>query len=252
MRCWRAKKLFSAYLDDELRSREISSFREHLDGCPACRGEVAELSALKESLGSVGYRLPTGFKRAVLSHSRLSDLVIERYRDRGGARLGRPNMRLVLAAASVVLLAVGVGFFGLDDMTESSEFKDLEMPLADAREDDEAPAPAEAELEREGIVEAVTEAVEEKTGPEDYLSEHLAAAEVAQISTEELSRHVIADEALNSVADMPATEAASSARFSLVSTGAPIPDAVADLPPLPLDAAAEADVDAEAVMEAGE
>ncbi len=245
MRCWRAKRLFSAYLDDELRGHELSVFRGHLEGCPGCRRELTELRSLKESIGSVGYRLPAGFKRTLLSNSRLANLVTERFRERGGARTGRPNMRLVLIAGSVVILAVGVGLFGLDDMAKPPTLGGIEAPFSTVRRADEAPAPAEIELEREGIAEAVVEAVEKETGPEGYLSEHLAAAEVAQSSTEELSRHVIADEALNRAADadIPA-EPVSSARFSLVSTGAPIPDVADDLPPLPLDAAAEMDTEA--------
>ncbi len=242
MRCWRAKKLFSAYLDDELRGHELSALREHLQGCPGCRSEIAQLRALKESIGSVGYRLPTGFTRAVLSHSRLSNTVTERFRERSAARMNRPNMRLVLVAASVVVLAVGVGLFGLDDMTKPPAPGNLEAPLAFTHEADETTATAEIELEREGIAEAVVEAAEEEIGPEYYLSEHLAAAEVPQSSTEELSRHVIADEALNRAADLPA-EPTTSARFSLVSTGAPILDVATDLPPLPPGAPADLDTE---------
>lgn len=238
MRCWRAKKLFSAYLDDEVRGHELSALRRHLQECPGCRNEIAQLRTLKESVGSVGYRLPTGFTRAVLSHSRLSNPLTERFRERSAARMSRPNMRLVLVAASVVVLAVGVGLFGLDDMTKPPAPGNLEAPLAFTHEADETAATAEIELEREGMVEAA----EEETGPEYYLSEHLAAAEVPQSSTEELSRHVIADEALNRAADLPA-EPTTSARFSLVSTGAPILDVASDLPPLP--PGAPADLDAE-------
>jgi len=246
MRCWRAKGLFSAFLDDELRGRELGALRAHLDGCPACRRELAELRTLKETVGSVSYRLPAGFHPTVLSHSRLADLVTERFRSRSEGRSARPNMRLVLVAASVVILAVGVGLLGLDNMAGTASPMALDLPRLGDRVTDSSPAPA-AELRREGdgVADAVAEAVHRQSGPEEYLSEHLAAAEVSQ-STEELSRHVLADEALSRAADIPA-EISTGALFSLVSAGSPIPDAAAGLPSLP--AGDDADADAETLSE---
>jgi len=243
MRCWRAKGLFSAFLDDELRGRELGALRAHLDGCPACRHELAELRALKEAVGSVSYRLPAGFHPTVLSHSRLSDLVTERFRSRSEARSARPNMRLVLVAASVVILAVGVGLLGLNNTAGTASPMALDLPRLGDRVTDSSPAPA-TELRREGdgVADAVAEAVHKDSGPEGYLSEHLAAAEVSQSSTEELSRHVLADEALSRAADIPA-EISTGALFSLVSAGSPIPDAAAGLPILPAGDAADADAE---------
>ncbi|HUT99733.1 MAG TPA: zf-HC2 domain-containing protein [bacterium] len=248
MRCWRAKGLFSAYMDDELRGRELDAFSAHLDGCPTCRRELAELRALKEAVGSVGYRLPADFHQAVLSHSRLADLVTERFRSRSEARSARPNLRLVLVAASVVIIAVGVGLLGLDNMAGTASPMALDLPQISDRVTDSSPSPA-TELRREGdgVADAVAEAVHNDSGPEEYLSEHLAAAEVSQSSTEELSRHVLADEALSRAADVP-VEISTGARFSLVSAGSPIPDADAGLPSLPAGDAA--DVDTEPAAEA--
>jgi hypothetical protein len=250
MRCWRAKGLFSAYLDNELRGRELDAFTEHLDGCPACRRELAELRALKEAVGSVSYRLPDGFHRAVLSHSRLADLVTERFRSRSEARSARPNMRLVLVAASVVILAVGVGLLGLDDMTGTVSPTVVDLPHLGDRVTESSPKPAAGLADERGeVAEAVAEAVSsDDRGPETYLSEHLAAAEVPQSSTEELSRHVLADEALSRAAEVPA-EISTGARFSLVSAGSPIPDAAAGLPDLPTGGTADADAEAETLAE---
>ncbi|OGD71465.1 MAG: hypothetical protein A2Y64_07115 [Candidatus Coatesbacteria bacterium RBG_13_66_14] len=243
MRCWRAKGLFSAYMDNELRGRELDAFSAHLDGCPDCRRELAELRVLKEAVGSVSYRLPAGFHEAVHSHSRLADLVTERFRSRSEARSARPNMRLVLVAASVVIIAVGVGLLGLNNLTGAPSLKILDLPTVGDRVTESSPTPAaELEGERGEVAEAVAETVRKESGPETYLSEHLAAAEVSQSSTEELSRHVLADEALSRAADIP-VEISTGARFSLVSAGSPIPDDVAGLPSLPAGDAAEADAE---------
>ncbi|MCX7021210.1 MAG: zf-HC2 domain-containing protein [bacterium] len=252
MRCWRAKGLFSAYMDDELRGRELAAFCAHLNGCPACRRELAELRALKEAVGSVSYQLSDDFHQAVLSHSRLADLVTERFRSRSEARSARPNMRLVLVAASVVILAVGVGLLGLNNMAETASPMALDLPLAGDRVTDSSPATA-AELGTEpgDVAEAVAKAVHKDTGPEEYLSEHLAATEVSQSSTEELSRHVLADEALTRAAEVP-IEISTGVRFSLVSAGSPIPDTAADLPSLPAEGAADADAEHPAGERTGE
>jgi len=241
MRCWRAKGLFSAYLDDELRGLELDAFSAHLDGCPACRRELTELRALKEAVGSVSYRLPDGFHEAVNSHSRLADLVTERFRSRSESRSARPNVRLVLVAASVVIIAVGVGLLGLNDFAGNTSPTVLDLPHLTDRVTDPSPAPAaELDSERGEVAEAVAEVVSDDGGPETYLSEHLAAAEVSQSSTEELSRHILSDEALSRAADIPA-EISTSARFSMVSAGSPIPDAAAGLPDLPAGDAVDAD-----------
>jgi len=238
MRCWRAKNLFSAYLDDELRGRELATLRAHLEECPACRRELAELRALKETVGTVSFPIPAGFTRTVFSHSRLADLVTDRFRERSAAGSNRMNMRLVLVAASVVIIAVGVGLLGLKDMLEPSPADNTNPPATVVREAGEPPASADLEGGRMGLAGAVVEAVAEESGPGEYLSEHLAAAEALQSSAKELSRHVIADEALNRAAEVP-VEATYGARFSLVSTGSPITDAAAGLPPLPTKADAD-------------
>ncbi len=252
MRCWRAKGLFSAYMDNELRGRELDAFCAHLDGCPSCRQALAELRALKEAVGSVSYRLPDGFHQAVHSHSRLADLVTERFRSRSEARSARPNLRLILAAASVLIIAVGVGLLGFNNLAGTASPSVLDLPHLTDRVTDSAPAPA-AELGSEPakVAEAVAEAVSDDSGPEAYLSEHLAATEVSQSSSEELSRHVLADEALSRAADIPA-EISTGARFSLVSAGSPIPDAAAGLPELPVADAADADAEAPVAETTGE
>lgn len=45
MRCSRARRLFSAHLDDELDPRRRASLESHLAGCASCSAELARLKA---------------------------------------------------------------------------------------------------------------------------------------------------------------------------------------------------------------
>ena len=45
MRCHRARRLLSAYLDDEVDPRRRASLESHLAGCQACSAELAKLGA---------------------------------------------------------------------------------------------------------------------------------------------------------------------------------------------------------------
>jgi len=50
MRCHRARRLLSAYLDDESDARRRESLESHLAGCRACSSELAKLRAQWDAL----------------------------------------------------------------------------------------------------------------------------------------------------------------------------------------------------------
>ena len=53
LRCWRARRHVSAYLDDELDAGTRSAVEEHLETCPTCPPLYAGLVGVKASLGGL-------------------------------------------------------------------------------------------------------------------------------------------------------------------------------------------------------
>jgi Putative zinc-finger len=56
MRCTRARRLFSAYLDDALSVAEMRAVSEHLSRCEACAPEYALLEKTRSLVSSLGPR----------------------------------------------------------------------------------------------------------------------------------------------------------------------------------------------------
>ncbi len=54
MNCSTAKEQMDAYLDDFLNEDEKSAFLEHLEGCPSCQQELAELRLMLGTLHDMG------------------------------------------------------------------------------------------------------------------------------------------------------------------------------------------------------
>ena len=55
LRCWRARRHVSAYLDGELDDRTRAAVEEHLQGCPTSPPLYASLVGVKASLGGLRY-----------------------------------------------------------------------------------------------------------------------------------------------------------------------------------------------------
>ena len=107
MRCAKAKKLLSLYVDGGLREGHQSAVQEHLHGCAGCR---AELEGLQEAL-RVLHRLPdlkppVQFRRAVINGVRQAAYDAQAGRRQRVPVFSRP--RLAYAAAAVVLVVLGI------------------------------------------------------------------------------------------------------------------------------------------------
>jgi anti-sigma factor RsiW len=103
MWCQRAKRLFSAYLDDEVDPRRRALLESHLTGCASCAAELAKLRAQREALAEVDQApaLPPDLWPRVVAAL-----------DKSGQRpwLRRHRTRLVQAAC--VTACVALGFAG--------------------------------------------------------------------------------------------------------------------------------------------
>ncbi len=116
MNCDRAKSLLGEYVAQELSASRLMEVDEHLEGCPACRGELVELQQVWRLMG----RLPSPEPSPIL-RMRFTDMVAaykEGQRSSGLHRLEqwlrgvwpqRPAWQAGLAAACL-LVGLGGGF----------------------------------------------------------------------------------------------------------------------------------------------
>ncbi len=75
LRCWRARRHVSAYLDDELGTDDRAAVEEHLAGCPTCPPLYASLVGVRASLG--GLRDPDTVVEAAMATRIIERLVAE-------------------------------------------------------------------------------------------------------------------------------------------------------------------------------
>lgn len=80
LRCWRARRHVSAYLDDELEAGTRAAVQAHLESCPTCPPLYAGLVGVKASLG--GLRDPD---------SVVEEAIAERIRRHLDGQPGRPR-----------------------------------------------------------------------------------------------------------------------------------------------------------------
>jgi len=136
MRCKDTQALLVAYQDGELAGRQEGRVRVHLDGCEGCRGELRALERTDELLR--GHVVPPGPAPDFLVRLR------ERIRAEQAVEAAAPRGRIVrgpwqrgwaVAAAAVLLVAIGVGLFRQLTRKDASEPSEAVAQRA-------APAPA--------------------------------------------------------------------------------------------------------------
>ena len=67
MSCHEFEEMLSAYIDDELSSKEKEALEAHLATCDSCRSALSELKAVKSALGSVSEEeLPPGLHEMIM------------------------------------------------------------------------------------------------------------------------------------------------------------------------------------------
>jgi anti-sigma-K factor RskA len=104
--------LSGAYALDAVNDIERAAFERHLRECAACRDEVAELAETASRLGSAASTAPPERLRArVLAEIGRARQVGPQHSAPSGARAPWRRWTLAVAAAVVVLLAVGAGAF---------------------------------------------------------------------------------------------------------------------------------------------
>ena len=95
MICPDVERDLHAYLDREIDADAAAAVRDHLDGCPACRGRASRLDALGRAVRAVPYDpAPAGLRGRVAA---------------GTATAGRPRRLLAWAAAAAIVGAAAAG-----------------------------------------------------------------------------------------------------------------------------------------------
>ena len=98
--CRRWRKLLGAYLLGQLEPEEKAELESHLEGCPECRAEEAELRSVVELLDEQGSH--RGFEESLNPSPELKEKVVER-------TLGRPRRVPLAVASAAALLVVVIG-----------------------------------------------------------------------------------------------------------------------------------------------
>lgn len=94
MSCDELEPMISGYLDGELSDEHRDRLRKHLDGCESCRTQLAEMTALKESLAMMKFTEPT-------------DVELERYWAQVYTRLERSAAWILVSLGAILLLCYG-------------------------------------------------------------------------------------------------------------------------------------------------
>jgi anti-sigma-K factor RskA len=130
--------LTGAYATGALSDEEHNAFVEHLGVCGNCRDEVAELVATAALLGiAAAERPPAGFRDRVMNEvantRQLPPVVSTLAEAKGRRRASRQRRWTMSAAASAVVLAVGLGAWGLSLNEDKQRSEDLVSVLQEVQ-----------------------------------------------------------------------------------------------------------------------
>ncbi len=122
MRCHRARRLLSAYLDDEVAPRSRRTLESHLAGCHACSSELAKLSAQWDALAEADQPpvLPPDLWPQVLAAL-----------DQVERRPWHPRYRGRLLQAACVTACVALGFAGGAILSRRAEPAPNSVPVGE-------------------------------------------------------------------------------------------------------------------------
>jgi len=94
MNCDEFKPMLTGYVDGELSAELRAALEQHLDGCEACKRELASLSRLKEELAMMKFKEPT-------------DVELERYWHSVYNRLERGLGWVLFSLGAIIVLCYG-------------------------------------------------------------------------------------------------------------------------------------------------
>lgn len=100
MRCYKAKKLFSPYIDGDLSTDKKLELEVHIKQCEKCRTKLEQLIAIHESFNVIHhFKAPAGFATRVMAH-------IE---ERKLKKLSLSNVLIRVFETAVIILILIIG-----------------------------------------------------------------------------------------------------------------------------------------------
>jgi predicted anti-sigma-YlaC factor YlaD len=114
MRCTKAKKLISEYIDGSLDARKIAGLEQHLDRCPDCRELFKDFQTITRDAKQLGEVSPSPHAwlkiRERLTTEGQTVLTLPTRKREGFAF---PKLKYALSSALVLVVIVGIVIFGL-------------------------------------------------------------------------------------------------------------------------------------------
>lgn len=116
MKCSKAKKLISEYIDDELDAKKASSLRDHIEACPDCQKFLKDFQKITDQAKDLEEKTPSG-KTWFRIQARLRDeregTAAPAWGQRRRILLFPPALRYAVSAAFLLLVVFGAVIIGL-------------------------------------------------------------------------------------------------------------------------------------------
>ncbi|MBN1271878.1 MAG: zf-HC2 domain-containing protein [Candidatus Aminicenantes bacterium] len=183
MKCSKAKKLISEYVDGELDDKQSRMLEEHLDKCPECSRLLVDFQKIVEDAENLDPYSPSEYAWENIKSrltGGLSTFPAEEPQGRRKMNLlfGSPALKFGLSAAAVLIVVAAAFFFGLN-VNRNGDF----LPPDKAQEKALAKL-EEAEYHYRKAIDALMEAV---SSPENVVSPEMAAVFRANLEVINLS-----------------------------------------------------------------
>lgn len=116
MRCSKAKKLISEYIDGELDPKRASSLKDHFDACPDCRKFLRDFQTITDRAKDLEEKSPSGktwFRIQARLREKREETRLPAWGQRRRILLLSPALRYAVSAAFLILVFFGVLIIGL-------------------------------------------------------------------------------------------------------------------------------------------
>lgn len=186
MRCSKARKLISQYIDGSLRARKSAYVEQHLDACPDCKRLLEEFKAIIEDSKKLEKLVPSDktwlkIKAGLKTEEQRILAFKPRKRARFGLIFSPPKLKYALSSVVILAFVVGAIILGLrywtgEDSLGRGDLQKYTLAKLD-----------EAERHYQKAIKALGEAISAQEG-----QMHPQVAEVFKINLEVIDSSIMA------------------------------------------------------------